>query len=512
MKLTKYLWAALLPTFMLAACYEDTGNYDYTPISGITISGIESSYSIIALVDNLVITPTIETEFKAEDLEYLWEIRHSDNTIDTLSYSDNPNLDYPLTDIGNFIIYYYVKNKKNGYYVHTKTSVTVGTEFSQGFYMLKETASGDTDLDLLLMDGRMIENVLERTQGQALGGKPRSLGIQYCRPMIDPDTDKKTTENSLGIITYDNNVNILRGRDMYLAFDNSNLYYDAPAGEILYKFNMGGGDCELFTSNGIYYTGTSAGSGFLGLPANAPGASDYWAWSGAMAGMVFWNETTSSFMYTNWRGGAYVCQGYADPTTGLTDYDCIFMGTSQNVIYALLRKKSDSSLVIYEFTANNYNTGPTALHVTKVDASSILHNAKVFATNEMAIKYLYLVDSNNDLYYVSLSVKDADGNLTLPATKMTASFFPADEEVTFLSHQYYIVSSSLFNHFAVATYKSGKHHVYMYNFTGGLPDGEAVRTASGDGKVKSIRYLGTLTSYDTFTVLFDGTVSFCWTR
>ena len=43
----------------LVGCYDDKGNYDYTDIGDITITGIENSYTAIALAKKLEINPTV---------------------------------------------------------------------------------------------------------------------------------------------------------------------------------------------------------------------------------------------------------------------------------------------------------------------------------------------------------------------------------------------------------------------------------------------------------------------
>ena len=56
------------------ACYDDKGNYDYTDIGDITITGIENSYTAIALAKKLEIKPTVTSKNPEDTFEYLWTV------------------------------------------------------------------------------------------------------------------------------------------------------------------------------------------------------------------------------------------------------------------------------------------------------------------------------------------------------------------------------------------------------------------------------------------------------
>ena len=47
---------------LVGGCYDDKGNYDYTDIGDITITGIENSYTAIALAKKLEIKPTVTSK------------------------------------------------------------------------------------------------------------------------------------------------------------------------------------------------------------------------------------------------------------------------------------------------------------------------------------------------------------------------------------------------------------------------------------------------------------------
>ena len=66
---------ALLGAGLMASCFEDKGNYDYTEFTSQEIANVEDSYSKISFQDTLYITPEI-TPANAE-YDYLWTLNET---------------------------------------------------------------------------------------------------------------------------------------------------------------------------------------------------------------------------------------------------------------------------------------------------------------------------------------------------------------------------------------------------------------------------------------------------
>ena len=69
-KVCFYIFLSLI----FISCYDDKGNYDYTDIGDITITGIENSYTAIALAKKLEIKPTVTSKNPEDTFEYLWTV------------------------------------------------------------------------------------------------------------------------------------------------------------------------------------------------------------------------------------------------------------------------------------------------------------------------------------------------------------------------------------------------------------------------------------------------------
>lgn len=473
------LWAVCL----LSGCDKDGDTYNYSPISDIKIDSISAKYTCVMGVDTLKITPEITTGYAESELEYSWVLLRSGGDRDTLSHEQA--LSFPIVEPpGTYTLYYYVKNSANGYAAFSKISLEVVTMYSRGHFILKETVAGNTDLDLLLEDRQLITDVLEKTQGAALSGKPRQLGILYNKWIIDPNTLNRVRAQSLGIITYDKEVAIFRAFDMYKAFDHSSMFFEEPGGTP-YLFYTGYYNNAYLSGDGIYHLSmNTTASGKLGYPVDEDlsGGSDYWAWCLNPLGLVYWDESNRRLIYTNHNNvpTAVTSTTFAIPDA---DDDCLFIGTyGTQIVYALCRDNGTNTYNLYTFTATRSLSPPVLTDVKTISSSSKIVSASLRASNEKTANVIYFVHNNQPYYYDV--VNDAEHALTIPG-------LPADETITYISNRYYYFWSAFdFDYFVVATEKNGQYKLFMYNMVGGLPNGEPVLMATGIGKVKEVDFLG----------------------
>ena len=166
----------LLVSVSLVGCFNDDSSLGNTEISDITISGIESAYSAKAFIgQHIQINPTVESGYSENELEYQWmlindktgKITASGDTIQPIIIGDSRNLDYEVNCApGNYQLRYIVKDRNNGYTVYKYASVSITTSFSQGFYIMKETADGNTELDILNEDGNFSSDAFSKQENR----------------------------------------------------------------------------------------------------------------------------------------------------------------------------------------------------------------------------------------------------------------------------------------------------------------------------------------------------------
>ena len=150
--------------FALTGCFDDDSTSDSGAITQTVITGIENSYVKTAYVgEHLVINPTVEASVGDDKMEYTWLLLDSKtgsadkngNQIEPTVIGSEKNLDFEVKlSPGRYQLRLAATSKDNGYTVYAATELTVRTLFSQGFYILKETADGKTDVDLLTLEGK----------------------------------------------------------------------------------------------------------------------------------------------------------------------------------------------------------------------------------------------------------------------------------------------------------------------------------------------------------------------
>lgn len=494
MKIFKSIIVIALVSLFVTACYIDKGNYKYTPISDIEITGMAETYAKVSAIDTLKINPTITSSY-GDNLEYAWVLFDAKLKADTIGRAKQLNY-FVEKPLGSYTLYLYVKSKENGYFVHKSAKVSIGTIYTKGHYILKETAAGNTDLDLLLDDGRVVRDILQTTQGAALNGKPRSLGLLYGKAYVNEETLTKTNSHSLGVITESNIAKIYRASDMKELFNRSNMFFD-QVDDIPYKFLTTGGANIYYSSKGCYVSiAGTPGVGLYGFPLGVQGGSSKWIYTNSTEGMFVWDDAKGSILMSDYSGGLSLLEDENYPTTGL-NYECVNIGANRGGMNYFLRDKSNSSkLVIYRINPGGWFSAPYVERVVQIAPTSKLHSATYISSNQYTAEYVYFV-SDNTLYYY-----DVTSNKEYPITSVTIG---SGDNITFVENRRYTLIQPYFDYFTIATYNNGNYKVQMYNMIGGLPTGAPVREVSGVGKVKETHYLGT--KFDTMDEMMGYTYS-----
>lgn len=497
---------ALALTLSLSSCFSDDSTLGDDTIGEITVSGIADSYSNVAYMgEYLTITPQVESK---EDMTYTWLLLNdktgtedaNGNQIQPEVIGNEKDLHYEVNIApGKYQVRLEAKGK-SGYTVYKKVSLTVRTTFSQGFYVLKENKEGNTDLDLLTLDGKSGNDILTTMDGNALKGKPMSLGIQYNAYYVNPDDDQMTATNLLYVTTESGQFRGARTTDMKSVFDRSNVKYDEMSdSEYPYLFCSTEMYNTMMTNKGIYkatmvsnYSGASTGQ--YGMPKSECCASRY-AFSDvdAMGGGVFWDEKNHSLMMFDY-GLAVDALRKSDMsgeelTQGLSNYDCLACGYNKLASDAtgvfVLRDNATSKRYLYLTEGSFF--GISLSNRQQIRENSHAAKASYYGMNGITASYLYCVDAGH-LYAMNFADTD-QGEVELMPEGIAS-----DETINFVANQFWNPAFSSGDHFdylIVGTQKGDAYKLYFYNTNGGAPQGKPVMTMEGKGKVKSVRYVNT---------------------
>lgn len=193
----KYIILLTISILTTVACISDLGNYTYSDINEISISGINETYSVNMGIDELKITPALTmTDFTGdpnnERFEYFW-IFYNGSVADTISKSLSLKkvFDYPPA---TYTAYFKMRDKVTDIVWKAKTLITVGTPYTKGFMVLGENAStGLVELETISMSG--IDTVV-------YGDVLKSSGLPALRnPIKVLHTGKSATNPKLWVMT-----------------------------------------------------------------------------------------------------------------------------------------------------------------------------------------------------------------------------------------------------------------------------------------------------------------------
>lgn len=317
----KYVIFLFLGVYLLTACFDDKGNYDYTDINELTISGIQDSeYSAIAFVDTFRLTPNIEYSLpsKEEDFEYSWKLMPMSMDVKDVEEGEDfivgreKNLNLIVNQkAGKYVGFFLAKDKKTGVTWRKKFSMQVRTLTSEGWLILCDEA-GKARMDLMI-DVNENEHLVARniwSNDDFETGKPLDLMFTYHHYDAGTHTLLVTEKG-----TFDLDVH-----DLHVGEDNNFKWRFGVTPE---KVNIKDSEISFYSDKeywavideqGDLYTSSFADYGSVfEFPVNsldgqpiklAPfiGVHYVWVWQVVVAPFLLYDETNAQFLA--FRSGA----------------------------------------------------------------------------------------------------------------------------------------------------------------------------------------------------------------
>lgn len=494
------IYAALLALITLgfASCFDDEGNYTYHDVDEIVISGIAASYQNISYNGEILeIDPVIESSYTDLKYEwYMWEPSEefgSNNNRDDDSYAaeligTEKKLSYPVEcPVGLYTIELKVYSESTGYFATASTRFDAVSEFTRGFYILKETPDGNTDFDLYVDENKPIkENLLTQSE-QVLKGKPLCIGCVGSHGYLDESGNYQsahticvtTEEGDLGFFDT-KTLDKVHGRDDVLnggmseeempytafSFGASNFFLSSTGTWVSYVYSM------MPTSGTFQMHGT-----------NTNGGSKYVCCDG-YANMFFWDEQNQCVNVTEniqfgQAFGPYDNNGFS--TKGMECLSCGSLLAMNNAYFIL--QDADGKRYLHEVSMTGTDGKFLATKHLELASDSKVANATEFAFNELTASYMYFVYNNQVYIYNMTTYTEEDTPLTLEGIS-------SDETITYLSYQWQSFENDKdynFTHLIVGTQKGDAYRLYMYDLEIGRPT-KLVKTISGNGQMRMCVY------------------------
>lgn len=491
----------MVSLFLAAACTEDNSSTGGS-MSSITITEMDEPISVASYtginLKNLV-KPEVQTSYPEDKLTYAWYLFNnvgSEGGYKKYKISDQREPDYEVNlPTGTYTLAFEV-TAPDGYSKLASITLTTSTSFSKGFYILKETADGNTELDML-NDTEPLHNLMESLTGSALSGKPLNLSVIYNAEYINPDKNETDVANLLHVTTQGHVYKGFRTEDLKEVFNNDNLFYSGTmeATEQPCTFVQSFYRNFYLSNTGIRSTTLNAeqgkpSTGKLGYPINN-GASRYAQSISMMGGHAFWNATTHQLEMFDYNGSHAIpieyknAAGNVVPNAYPSDMECIASGCNDVTaqMWFLLEQPSTAQryLLLLASTAKIDK-------IIKLDAALHLSKSSSVSGNGRTAAYIYCIDSGKAYAYSLLNGKEIE--VPLPG-------IPQGETPTFITNQFlalslFISSKYNFDDLIVGTQRGGEYKLYFYEkaqLNGGIPIAAPAKTASGEGQVKAVRFV-----------------------
>lgn len=478
------------------SCKKDHEQYIYTDREVITVSGLENSYSKTSAVDRLVVKPLVSSN-KPGELDYLWgvypaNVQLTRATMDTIARSKE--LDFPVNlTADNWNLVFRVTNLKTGYEQYFTSTLHVGTQFTRGWYVLKDANEGG-DLDLFLTPETIkpassVRNVFSAINGRKLAGEGMALRFNSFYKSESASGSFDNTR-SLFIVT-DEDASVVRVNDLAEIRDISDLAF---GGLEVKKPMMVGNDFLTFfmINNGQLHSmigqGPSFGQ-FGGAKMKNSNGDPYFLSKYHLMHIAsfFFDEMSSSFFSASDRG-LNLTAVRDNPASQLTANN-----NNKKLVYMAMKNRTPYSGVAI-FQDKTDESVKTLAEVFPLVAAFRMMTQPIQPTDKIYNGSNFgLLYQDENLIYFSVGTEVWSRNISNRFEQLQYTL-PADETVTFIQHRKNmgVGTEAAFSHNYVvvgSVTSNGKYKVRMFTKTSGNLSQEPEFTLEGDGKPRDVIYI-----------------------
>lgn len=477
-----------LMSIVLSSCFSDDSSLgDPSSVPSIEIAEMPDQSIISYAGNHLTIVPEIKTAYKESELQYTWYVyvdkEHSDAGFRQNVIGTEHDLDYEVNlSSGLYVVCLEVKVKATGLAQYARTNLTVSTEFSDGFYILKQTDSGETDIDLLTGNG-LSADILTKMNGAPLKGEPVSLAMVYQQNYVNPDNNEMEMTNTLNIFTTED-YRGYRTEDFKQIFDNKTICYAGEDNDDVYynmtnAYNIGFMMSKKGISSIPMKGAGSLSTGKFKLPAFEDNITKHvQLCSGGQRGIAYWSKDLHGVRNIDMNG------------INMTDVSCDSTATQECIASGVNRKSA--AVETLWFLTQEPQTGKRFLHIINGKMAQLTeirelnpelhlsHATRVGACGGSA-SYIYAIDEGK--LYAYAWETDSEVEVPLPGVS---------EPIGFVTNQWLSLMFGdkhlNYDNLIVGTQNGDNYTLYFYdNLVGGVPSEQPYQTTTGSGILHSIR-------------------------
>jgi len=498
----------------MSSCFEDDTTLGTVKVGDIEIGELDDESVMLFVGKHVQRTPEVKHGYPEDEMSYAWYLLSEKeaaghNYREAKRVANTKELDLAVDDHewnlmpGQYTLVFEAK-AANSYTQTATMTLTASTEFSEGFYILKETADGNSALDLITA-GQYFPNLT------TLPGKPLNLAVIYDHGHIN-ENDELEQSDMVHVFT-ERDYRAFRTTDMQESFNRETLKFEpVEEDELPYGMTTTASGNICFSNKGYYEFESGQNTGQLGLTAADGDVKGVQALvAGSYYGcLVFWDNRTKMLCTTAEDIAA------CPPPAGFenADWEYLASGTScaasADVAWFLCEDKNSGKRLLFQMKAEQAFPGywffganisePT---VRIVEADQHLAKSQVMTGVGLGTAGIYVVDGGK-IYLYNL---ESGEEIPVPLEGM-------EGEITYISNNFLNLVDvtgeqmpGCFNYLLVATRNGEGYNLYIFDeLVSGIPSQTTptdVKTGE-NGVVKHVRYCSNMVSADSWNV-FDTT-------
>lgn len=492
---------------------------EINPIPNISIAANVVTEKTIG--DLIQISPAVSYGNQEANFNYKWfkyVVDRGNNRLKLIS--ENKDLNITADSLGTWLLRLEVTNVATTIMESSSITFNVISRSERGWYILKGTTDGNTDMDAFLttVSGNQINrDIITARAGSPMTGSPVGLSFTSSYNWLNPVSNSFVGYNSCLMPVSTKEILSYRIRDEKILANTNQLFYEVPP---LASRNLQGliSDPSLMTivNNGQAHTMNLNSYSFLPPRSGDYSLSPYFTvapyLSSGMSYTLGFDQKNESFVGIRYRqtevtyfpdvylagstissnrmGGKLV---FLENTDGTLDP----VQTSNGRAYGLLKINNSNNMSLLGLNLQEIQpiTDRDMRH-SPVRSQETLSAATY---PELTSASLYALNKNTPILYFTNANRIGSYTIDNRAYNTNLYSFPAGEEITyikFLDLQY--DSPTTFRNLVVATYTAGRYKIYRFAVLGNTltPTGTIME---GTGRVKTMIY----TSPNTYN-FFNG--------
>jgi len=507
--------AALLLTAY--GCKKDENKI--TPLPDIAITASTVTEKLIG--DTLKLDPTVGYGGQEATFSYKWykTVAIGSGVTVYRQISATKALVYTLDSLGTLSLKLDATNSKTGVTASSFTSLNVVSRAERGWYILKATADGNTDMDAFFTNvngSQSTTNIMTAKNGAPLSGLPVDLGFTGLYTWYNPATKAFVSNNSCLMPVSTKEAMAYRIKDERILANTEELFFEPPAAGAR-NFQSLVCDPNLMTivNNGKVSGMNPNANSFLPERSGDYNLSPYFTlapyrFDNANLGYVMgfdqtsesfvsvrYKQTDISYFPDNYLAGSKFNNPYNISSNkmggqlaflGNTDGTLDSIPSSNGRAYGLLKKDNSSDMFLVGLNTQLllpgvYGNGGFSPVAFKLDLP---------ASNfpDLTSASLYAINKNNPVLYFAKGSTIGFYNIDTKIYNNNMYSFAGGEEITyikFIDAQYDSITANNFRNLVVATYLNGTYKVYRFIVLGNTLT-QTGTVFQGAGRVKSLIY------------------------